>query len=226
MSRRGRKPTEGAFRRVGSEGQGCSGLLSPSVAVPSVPLRRAPSLPGPRCCCAAGAQPSSAGSHIAASEPAPSGPQSAPQANLPQSLVAKMFGMVPGCTCSGARSCSPESLPLALTPTGLDTWTLQPDVAQDVGAERGSPGARRRGRFHCALTETLQTHNSREKSAVVSPSTDSEHWGRRSAGCRSPTSGHPTASLQMPLCGLNLTVIPFPWFKGNLACPLLSSFRG
>ena len=34
-SRRIRKPTEGAFRRVGSEGQGCLGLLWPSVPIPS-----------------------------------------------------------------------------------------------------------------------------------------------------------------------------------------------
>lgn len=186
MSRRRRKPTEGAFRRVGSEGQGCSGLLSPSVPMPSVPLRRAPSLPGPRSCCAAGAQPSSAGSHIAASEPAPSGPQSTPQALLPQSLVAKVLGMVPGCTCSGTRSCSPESLPLALTRVGLDTWTLQPDMTQDAGAGRGSPRSQKEGTVPLCSDSDTADPQLQGGDVCGCLSQQGEHWGRRSTGCRSP----------------------------------------
>lgn len=161
------------------------------VALGSAQLRRAPSPPGPGCCCAAGAQPFSAGSHAAASEPAPSGSArglpTGPSClshlwpkcwDGPQAAPAQWLGAAPGET---SLSADPPG------PGHLDTPAI---VGPGRGCREGlSQAARRRGRFHRALTVTLQTHISRkETSAVISPSRDSARWVWTVHGVQEPPS--------------------------------------
>lgn len=225
---------------VGSRGQGCSGLghhLCPC------PWRRFWARPGSEAPLPAQGpadpmQPVLGPSPLPAAEPtpepAPSASKVCPAGSCLSSSATRMLGWSLGHTCSVVRRLSPWEVPSSSDPPGLDTWTLQPEVARDEGAKRGSPREQAGGGgggTPSSGSAPVHLNFQRGRPTVVSSfCRDSAQGGRLFAGCRSPqvrTARCLTADTSLqPKFRADLNRIPLSCFSGKLVCPLLSSSRG
>lgn len=130
-----------------------------------------------------------------------------------------MSGRSPGHACSAARGSPPWEAPSGSDSPGPDTWTLEPEVAQDEPGREALPGRE-------------QKDPGPESSGGVpaAPRLQEEKSLWSSVYRRGLCGGTPALSLQMPLCsptpGADLRVLPFSCFSGNLVCPLLEQFQG
>lgn len=126
------------------------GAVAGSVTICAHPLRRgsglsrahmSPSLPRARPFGAARAQPLSLPAAERGSEPAPSGSQVCPPGQ-PASVTGRpeCGGRSPGHACSAARGSPPWEAPSGSDSPGPETWTLEPEVAQDEPGREALPG--------------------------------------------------------------------------------------
>lgn len=182
---------------MGSEGQGCPGSPSPSVPIPSQV-----------------AQPSSDGRLPARARLLGSRrsalPSRQPRSSMgTSSLWACGLPSRPSCLSHLCPKCGdgPQAAPpSALTPLGLDAWTLQPEVAQDEGAGKASPREPEGGDGSTGSdSDTADPHLQEGNVWSSLPAGTLCSGVDCPPGLQGPRVRTPTASLQMPLCRLNLT---------------------
>lgn len=167
---RRRKPTEGRALK-GRAALGCCHHWCPCLSLRGGSGLRWAVPTGPGHPCAVGAR------LVPASEPAPSGPWSSHQAVLPQSLGGQSVRDGPQMAPAQWLGAAPWEAPFGADPLGPGRLDPPASSGPGRGCREGCWGARRRGRFRCSVTVTLQTHVSRKQTSLVaSPSGDSASW--------------------------------------------------